>query len=113
MTTSRRPRAPVAREKCVSAKVTEEEYATIEALAFASNQTVSGWARTALTTAAGHESPEQAVLAEMLALRHVLLNIHFAVGAGQPITHERMVGWIQEADADKSARARARLIEGS
>jgi len=111
MTMSKR-RTPVLREKCVGVKVTDEEYAAIEALAFASNQTVSGWARAALMAFAAHGSAEQTVLAEVLALRQVLLNLHFAVGAGEPITHERMVAWIQEADADKGERARARLLEG-
>lgn len=112
MTISRRRHAPVLREKCVGTKVTDAEYAVIEAVALGSHQTVSAWARAALVTVAAHGSVEQTVLAEILALRKILLNLHFAIATGEPITRERMVGWIQEADADKYEKARARLTEG-
>jgi hypothetical protein len=105
--------ALVFRRRTVCSKVTDDEYAAFEALALARNKTVSDWVRDTLLTVAIQESAEHTLLAELLALRKILLNLHFAVVAGEPITHERMVGWIHEADADKDAKARARLMEGS
>ena len=46
---------------------------------------------------------------EVLALRKILLNLQFTVAAGEPVTRERMLAWIEEADADKGEKARARL----
>jgi hypothetical protein len=102
-------RGPVLREKCVGTKVTDAEYAAIEALALASNQTVSAWVRDSLMMVASQGSAEQTVLAEVLALRKILLNLHFAIVTGESITRDRMARLIEEADTDKGEKARARL----
>ena len=101
--------ALVLRRRTVSSKVTAEEYAAFEALALANNMTVSDWVRDTLLTVASHESAEHTMLAELLALRKILLNLHFAVATGEPITRDRMLTWIEEADADKGEKARSRL----
>ena len=41
------------------------------------------------------------ILAEVLALRKILLNLQFTVAEGKPVTRDRMQAWIEEADADK------------
>ena len=35
--------------------------------------------------------------------------LHFAVATGELITRDRMLTWIEEADADKGEKARSRL----
>ena len=41
-----------------------------------------------------------------------MLNLQFTVAAGDPVTRERMLAWIEKADADKVDKARARLTAG-
>ena len=48
-------------------------------------------------------------MAEVLALRRILLNLHFALGQGTPITHDWMQQLIAEADKDKDRVAQTRL----
>jgi hypothetical protein len=52
-------------------------------------------------------------LGELLALRKILLNLQFTVAAGEPVTRDRMLALIEEADAEKGERARARLTAGT
>ena len=57
---------------------------------------------------AGH-----AVLAEILALRTILLNIHFAVSQGQTLDAVEMQKLIARADHDKLGKARERLADAA
>lgn len=100
---------PSLRTKSISTKVTDEEYAQFEALA--GDQTISEWARDILLKATKPNASEQTVLAEVLALRTILLNIHFAVSQGQTLTTEEMQRLIDRADQSKLSKARQRLAE--
>ena len=102
---------PALRTKSVSTKVTEEEYAQFEALA--GEQTISEWARDVLLKATKPNAGEQTVLAEVLALRTILLNIHFAISQGQTLTAEEMHQLIERADQNKLSKARERLAEAA
>jgi hypothetical protein len=95
------------RTKSIGTKVTDEEYARLEALA--GEQTISEWARAVLLKAAAAPSAEPILLAELLALRTILLNLHFAVCSGEPVTAETMRRLIDCADQDKIQHARERL----
>ncbi len=100
---------PTPRTKSISTKVTDEEYAQFEAIA--DGQTISEWARDVLLNATEPNAAEQTVLAEILALRTILLNIHFAVSQGQTLTVEEMQKLIERADQNKLSKARQRLAE--
>ena len=50
-----------------------------------------------------------AMLDEVLVLRKILLNLQFTVAAEEPVTRDRMLAWIEEIDADKGEKVRARL----
>ncbi len=102
---------PALRTKSVSTKVTEEEYAQFEALA--GEQTISEWARDVLLKATKPNAGEQTVLAEVLALRTILLNIHFAISQGQTLAIEEMQQLIERADQNKLSKARQRLAEAA
>ena len=102
---------PTLRTKSVSTKVTDEEYAQFEALA--GEQTLSEWARDVLLKATKPNAGEQTVLAEILALRTILLNIHFAISQGQTLTVEEMQQLIERADQNKLSKARQRLAEAA
>jgi hypothetical protein len=102
---------PTLRTKSISTKVTDEEYAQFETLA--GEQTISERARDVLLKATKPTASEQTVLAEVLALRTILLNIHFAVSQGQTLTAEEMQQLIERADQNKLSKARQRLAEGA
>jgi hypothetical protein len=102
---------PALRTKSVGTKVTDEEYAQFEALA--GEQTISEWARDVLLKATKPNAGEQTVLAEVLALRTILLNIHFAISQGQTLTVEEMQQLIERADQNKLSKARQRLAEAA
>lgn len=102
---------PSLRTKSISTKVTDEEYAQFEALA--GKQTLSEWARDVLLKATKPNAGEQTVLAEIVALRTILLNIHFAVSQGQTLTVEEMQQLIERADQNKLSKARQRLTEAA
>jgi predicted RNA-binding Zn ribbon-like protein len=95
------------RTKSIGTKVTAEEYARIEALA--DEQTISEWARAALLKAADPQPADSMVLAELLALRTILLNLHFTVCSGAPVTTETMQRLIERADQEKLHQAEAHL----
>jgi hypothetical protein len=102
---------PSLRTKSISTKVTDEEYAQLEALA--GEQTISEWARDVLLKATKPNTDAQTILSEVLALRTILLNMHFAVSQGQTPTAEEMRELIQRADQDKLRKARERLAEAA
>src|SRR6187431_1687019 len=88
------------RTKCISTKVTEEEYARFAQLA--GPQTVSGWVRDVLVaTASAAPSVDQVLLAEVLALRTIVLNVQFSLASGEPLTTETMHRLMARADQDK------------
>lgn len=98
---------PTPRSKSISSKVTEEEYAQFEVLA--GDQTISEWAREALLKAAEPSPAEQTIVAELLALRMILMNILFSIANREPLTSMAMDEIIKRADAAKLAKAMERL----
>ena len=107
-------KAPL-RTKSIGTKVSEEEFAALEATARAADMTLSEWVRTVLLAAPGVELPDdeaalagRVTLAEVLALRTLFLNLQFRQTQG-PMTEAEMRGLIERADAVKGDRARERL----
>jgi len=95
------------RTKSIGTKVTPEEYDRIHALA--GDQPISEWVRAALLNAADASPLDSIVLAELLALRTILLNLHFYLCSGSPVTADTMQRLIERADQDKEPQAKARL----
>ena len=102
---------PTPRSKSISTKVTEEEYAKFESLA--GNQTISEWVRDALLKAAKPSPVEQTIVAELLALRMILMNILFTIANREPLTSTAMDDIISRADASKLAMALERLTRAT
>ena len=102
---------PTPRTKSISTKVTEEEYMQFEALA--GDQTISEWVRDALRKAAKPSPAEQAIVAELLALRMILMNILFTIANREPLTSTAMDDLIKRADAGKLAKAMERLMSAT
>ena len=94
--------------RSIATKVTEAEYAALEAIA--GEQRLSEWVRQVLLGTIRSASAEPVVLAELLALRTILLNLHFAVATGAPPSADDMRQWIERADQDKWHKADERLM---
>jgi hypothetical protein len=102
---------PPLRIKSVSTKVSEEEFAALEARARAQKLTLSEWVRAELLEPreGGGGAATEVLLGEVLALRTILINLLFSVSQGKPVTAESMAELIARADGDKSRRAMERL----
>jgi hypothetical protein len=90
---------PVRRTKSIGTKVTQEEYTRITALA--TRQRLSEWIRVVLLDASLRPAIEPIVLAELLALRVIVLNLHYALCKGEPVTKDLLHDVIENADHDK------------
>ncbi len=97
------------RTKVLSTKLSDDEYAELERAAGAT--TLSTWARDALLLAARRPASESVVVAEVLALRAILLNLHYALVAGTSVTAEQMQQLIDRVDRGRFTRAAERLAE--
>jgi hypothetical protein len=104
-------RMPSLRTKSISTKVTEEEYAEFEVLA--GDQTISAWVRECLLKAAKPSPAEQTIVAELLALRMILMNILFSIANREALTSTAMDDIINRADAGKLTKAIERLTRAT
>ena len=95
--------------KSISTKVTETEYEAI--VRRAEPLTVSEWARDILVGTARPDPLHFLLLAELLALRTIMLNLNFALAANGPPTAEAMHSLIDRADAEKMSKAEDRVAK--
>ena len=101
---------PVFRRKSIGTKVSEEEYAQLEALA--GGRAMSEWVREVLLRELeGRQArpAEENLLAEVLALRTILLNAFYKLAQGEKLTAEELQSFIERADANKLQKAAERL----
>jgi len=111
---------PSLRTKSVGTKVTDEEYAELERAAQTGARL---WASVSGNPAGEVNSQEPraatdcvgtgqvALMAELSALRAILLNVLFRQSNGERLTAEEMQRLIDRADSDKLRKARDRLLE--
>ena len=97
--------------KSVGTKVSEAELALLEARAKSTGLTLSTWVRRSLlaTPVESTSNVGEVTLAEVLALRTILINLIFSVSQGKPVTEESTQALIDRTDADKMMRAMERL----
>ena len=102
------------RTRSIGTKVTAEEYARLEARARDNQTSISEWSREALLAAAslGRSSAgEQAILAEIIALRTIVANLIYTFTSEGKVTADQMRAFIQRADGTKSKRAMELLLQ--
>ena len=112
---------PPLRTKTLGTKVSEEEFAQLEGAASERGLTLSEWCReTLLASVNGQDEKSadaggtgQALMAELVALRAILLNVLFKLANGEKPTAEEMQRLIDRADADKLKKARERLAQAA
>jgi hypothetical protein len=103
------------RNRSLGTKLTEVEYASVEAAALRAGLGLSEWCRRVALESAHREASGQSdsvLLAELLSLRAVLLNVMFRLSRGAPISEDEMRQLIDRADRDKHKRASAALGAG-
>ena len=99
--------------------VSEEEFAQLESAASERGLTLSEWCRETVLASVNGQEPKasdpggigHAVMAELVALRAILLNVMFKLANGQTLTAEEMQRFIDRADSDKLRKARERLLQ--
>jgi hypothetical protein len=100
-------RMSVLRTKCLSTKLTADEWAAIAQAA--AGDTLSGWARAVLLEAAAAPRADHLLLAEVLAVRALVLHLHVAAHTGETLTTEQLQRLIARVDADTRWTAQERL----
>ena len=109
---------PPLRTKTIGTKVNEEEYALLERAAQAAEKTLGEWCREVMLASANEQASRntqpdggasRALMAELVALRTILLNILYKQVNGKSLTEEEMRQLIARADADKLKKAVERL----
>ena len=101
-------RAERLRTRSIGVRVTEADFARLHALADARGKLLGEWARDALLALTQHPAGtavEQALLAEVLALRTIVANLIFAFTSDGRVAREQMLSYVERADATKLARA--------
>jgi hypothetical protein len=101
------------RTKSVGTKVSEAELRVLESRADAAGLTLSAWVRDVLLGSSvemGTMAAERAILAEMLAMRTILLNFMLKVGEGVTIPEEASRKLIKWADSNKMRKALSSTI---
>jgi hypothetical protein len=104
------------RSKSVGTKVTEAELHVLESRAERAGLTLSEWVRDVLLGSSvemGTLAAERAILAEVLAMRTILLNFMLKVGEGTAIPEAASKKLIEWADANKMKRALEILAKNS
>jgi hypothetical protein len=107
---------PTSRTKSVGTKVTEAQYALFEACACEEGLSISEWCRNVLLERTAGDPPtevQKVTLAEILSLRTILLNLHFALARTETITADAMQAIIERADRNKVKKALERLGVGT
>jgi len=102
---------PPLRTKSVGTKVSEAEFALLEERARGAGMRLGEWVREALLSAPAESGPDsgEVALGEILALRSLLLNLHFRAAKGEPLAESEMRVLIERADGSKIERARERM----
>ena len=106
---------PILRTRTVSTKVTEEEFARLEAQALSRGVNLAEWVREALLDRLKPEDVvgNETLLTEVMALRTIVINLAFAQARGQPMPQEKIQELIDYADRERFRRAEERIGEAA
>jgi hypothetical protein len=103
------------RNRTVGSKVTEGEYAQLAAIAEREGVTLGEWCREVLLARVNAPqgvvatAAEQILLAEVVALRAILLNALYKLAPQEDLTDQDLDRLIERADMERFHRAKQRL----
>ncbi len=92
---------PPLRRKSIGFKVSEEEYAQLEAAAQTSGRTLGEWCREVVLASASDAERRDPALAEILGVRLLLVNVLGPVAAGEKVTPERFNQLLEQISETK------------
>jgi hypothetical protein len=112
---------PSLRTRSMGTKVSEEGYAQSERAAQMAARTLGEWCRELMLTSANGQPAKatrtadefHVLMAEVVALRAILLNVLFKQANAEPLRAEGMQRLIERADSGKLREARERLEQES
>jgi len=111
---------PALRTRSIGFKVNDEEYAQLDAAAQKRQRSLGEWCREVLLASGQERKPAgpggaeaQALMAELVALRAILLNVVYKLANGEKLTAQEMQRLIDRADSDKLRKARERLAQSN
>ena len=100
------------RNRTVGCKMSDAEYEQLVAVAEREGLTLGEWCRDVLLERANGRKAkpvEETLLAEVIALRTILLNALYKLAQGEVLTPDEMQRLINHADQDKFRKAQERL----
>jgi hypothetical protein len=105
----------VLRTRTVPTKVTEEEFTRLEAQATERGVNLSEWVREALLDGLKpDEAPgNETLLAEVMALRAIVINLAVAQVRGQAVSQEKIQNLIDHADLERFPLVEERIGEAA
>src|SRR2546423_14834135 len=98
------------RNRTVGSKMTGSEYEQLAAVAEREGLTLGEWCRGVLLASASTNerkkpnATDQTLLAEVMALRTILLNVFFKLSQTEPLTTKEMDQLIERADSERFER---------
>jgi hypothetical protein len=98
------------RTKGITIRVTEDQYVGLTRLA--EGQTVTAWVHHDVLETATPRPADQVLLAELLAVRTIVLNLVFALANGETPTADAMKRLVERVDNEKMRKALDRLMPG-
>jgi len=104
------------RTRTVGCKMSDAEYERLNATAGEQGVTLGEWCREVLLQHTNEAKPitvEETVLAELLALRTILLNAFYKQAQGERLTADEMQRLIDRADEGRFRKAQERLKAGA
>jgi predicted DNA-binding protein len=107
---------PIARNRILSVRFTESEYAALENLAWSKGTTLADWAREALGHSLGNggsERLEMHIFTELVGIQMLLMNTLEPILRGDKMTQERLTALFRQVQTTKAAKAQELLAKRS
>lgn len=107
---------PIARNRIVSARFTESEFAVLETLAWSKGTTVSDWAREALLRCSGNQGAaamEMHIFTELVGIQMLLMNALEPLLRGDKMAQDQLTVLFRRIQTTKAAQAQELLAKRS
>jgi hypothetical protein len=105
---------PLARNRILSARFSEAEYADLERRAWTKGMTLGDWAREALLEELRDADPpatQTHIFTELIAIQLLVMNVLEPLLRGEKLSREQVAGIFREVQATKTARAQELLVK--
>jgi hypothetical protein len=105
---------PLARNRILSARFSEAEYADLERRAWSKGMTLGDWARAALLEElrdADLQATQTHIFTELVAVQLLVMNVLEPLLRGEKLSREQVAGIFREVQVTKAARAKELLMK--